>query len=126
VARSVEDPLAKALDARQSHEEIARAVAQLSPDEAAFFLHKLETALRRRKIQDTGYFAAKVAWLIGMILAMIYFGMNDGSAVWAFIVPFGVAGAILYGFGSWANRVAKRAPPGAPPAPPAAPAPPAT
>jgi peroxiredoxin len=120
VARSVEDPLvAKAFDRKQSHEDLAQAIAQLSPDEAAFFLHKLEMALRKRKIQLGGYLAAMVAWLVGMVLALIYFGMNDWSAAWAFIVPFGVVGVILYGFGTWAERVAKRPPPGAPPAPPA-------
>lgn len=123
MARSVEDPLvAKAFDRTLSQDELARAIAQLSPDEAAFFLHKLEMGLRKRKIQLSGYLAAMVAWLVGMTLALIYFGMNDWSAAWAFIVPFGAVGAILYGFGSWAERVAKRPPPGAPPAPPAPPA----
>jgi hypothetical protein len=56
-----------------------------------------------------------VAWLAGMTLALIYFGMNDAPAAWAFIVPFGIVGVILYGFGTWAERVGKRPPPGAPP-----------
>ena len=117
MARSVEDPLvAKAFDRTQSQEELARAIAQLSPDEAAFFLHRLEMALRKRKIQLGGYLVAMVSWLIGMTLALVYFGMNDWSAAWAFIVPFGAVGAILYGFGAWAERVANRPPPGAPPA----------
>jgi hypothetical protein len=113
VARSVEDPLvAKAFDRKQSHEELARTIAQLSPEEAAFFLHKLEMALRKRKIQLGGYLVAMVAWLAGMTLALIYFGMQDGSTAWAFIVPFGIVGAILYGFGTWAERVGRRPPPG--------------
>ena len=116
MARSVEDPLvAKAFDRKQSHEELARAIAQLKPEEAAFFLHKLEMALRKRKIQLSGYLVAMVAWLAGMTLALIYFGMNDGSAAWAFIVPFGIVGVILYGFGTWAERVGQRPPPGPPP-----------
>lgn len=116
MARSVEDPLvAKAFDRKQSHEELARAIAQLRPEEAAFFLHKLEMGLRKRKIQLGGYLVAMVAWLAGMTLALIYFGMNDASAAWAFIVPFGIVGAILYGFGTWAERVGQRPPPGAPP-----------
>jgi hypothetical protein len=117
VARSVEDPLvAKAFDRKQSHEELARAIAQLSPEEAAFFLHKLEMALRKRKIQLGGYLVAMVAWLAGMTLALIYLGMHDGSAAWAFIVPFGIVGAILYGFGTWAERIGRRPPPGGRPA----------
>lgn len=116
MARSVEDPLvAKAFDRKQSHDELARAIAQLSPEEAAFFLHKLEMALRKRRIQLTGYLVAMVAWLVGMMLALIYFGMNDWSSAWAFIVPFGIVGVILYGFGNWAERVGKRPPPAARP-----------
>ena len=128
VARSVEDPLvAKAFDRKQSYEELENAVAQLSPEEAAFFLHKLEMALRKRKIQLSGYLVAMVAWLAGMTLALIYFGANDAFAAWAFIVPFGIAGAILYGFGTWVQRVSKRPPPSlpatSPPSPPAKPPP---
>jgi hypothetical protein len=112
VARSVEDPLvAKAFDRTQSQDQLVKAIAQLSPDEAAFFLHRLEMAMRKRKIQLTGYLVALLAWLAGMILALIYFGMNDLSSAWAFIVPFGIVGAILYGFGTWAERVARRPPP---------------
>ncbi len=122
MARSVEDPLvAKAFDRKQSHEELARAIAQLSPEEAAFFLHRLEMALRRRKIQLGGYLVAMVAWLAGMTLALIYYGMQDGSAVWAFIAPFGFVGVILYGFGAWAERIGRRPPPGGRPGAPGAP-----
>jgi hypothetical protein len=118
VARSVEDPLvAKAFDRKQSPEELEKAVAQLSPEEAAFFLHRLEMAMRKRNIQIGGYLVAMFAWLAGMTLALIYFGMHDGSAVWAFIVPLGIVGVILYGFGTWAERVGKRPPPGGSPGP---------
>ena len=68
-----EDPLvAKAFDKTTKHEDLARAIAQLSPDEAAFFLERLERALRKRKIQLTGYLSAMVAWLVGMVLALLY------------------------------------------------------
>jgi hypothetical protein len=111
VTQSAEDPLvAKAFDARK-HEELARAVEQLSPDEAAFFLHKLEMALRKRKIQITGYLVAMVVWLVTMTVALVYAGMHDGFIGWVFLVPFGLVGAILYGFGRWAERVAKTPPP---------------
>jgi hypothetical protein len=104
-----EDPLvAKAFDRKSSQEELVHAIAQLAPEEAAFFLARLEAALRKRKIQLSGYLIAMVAWLVGMVLALMYFGMNDGSAVWAFIVPFGIVGVILYAFGTWADRVGKR------------------
>ena len=119
-----EDPLvAKAFDPKQRHADLARAVEQLTPEQAAVFLHKLEAAFRKRKIQLSGYLVAMVAWLVGMVLALAYFGMNDGSSAWAFIVPFGIVGVILYGFGTWAERVGKRPPPPLPPPPPPPPPP---
>jgi len=82
-----DDPLvAKAFDANK-HEELARAVEQL-----------------------LGYLVAMVAWLIGMVLALAYFGMTDGFVGWVFLVPFAVVGVILYLFGRWANK-AGSAPP---------------
>lgn len=114
MARSSEDPLVrKAFDARASHAEIAAAIEKLTPEEAAYFLHKLEAAFRKRKIQLSGYLVAMVAWLVGMVLALIYFGMNDLSSMWAFLVPFGIVGVILYAFGTWAERVGRAPPPGA-------------
>jgi hypothetical protein len=107
---STDDPLvAKAFDAGQ-HEELARAVEQLSPEEARFFLHKLETALRKRKIQLMGYLVAMLVWVLGMVCALAYFGMADGFVGWVFLVPFGVVGVILYVFGMWANKVGSAPP----------------
>jgi len=106
-----EDPMvAKAFDAGQ-HEELARAVEQLSPEEAQFFLHKLEMALRKRKIQLLGYLVAVGIWLVGMVFAFVYFGMHDGFVGWVFIAPFGAVGLVLYLFGLWANKVGSRPPP---------------
>jgi hypothetical protein len=100
-----DDPLvAKAFDASK-HEELARAVEQLSPDEAQFFLHKLEAALRKRKIQLMGYLVAMLVWVLGMVGALAYFGIADGFVGWAFLLPFGAVGVILYVFGIWANKV---------------------
>jgi hypothetical protein len=112
VPPSAEDPLvAQAFDAKK-HGDLARAVEQLSPEEAAFFLHKLEMAYRKRKIQLTGYLGAMAAWLVAMTLALVYAGMHTGFVYWVFVVPFGLVGAILYGFGRWAERVANTPPPG--------------
>ncbi|HEY6180468.1 MAG TPA: hypothetical protein VIX73_38765 [Kofleriaceae bacterium] len=118
MARSPEDPLvAQLFDGKREHAEIARAIEQLTPEEAAYFLHKLEAAYRKRKIQLSGYLVAMVAWLVGMTMALVYFGMNDLSSAWAFLVPFGIVGVILYAFGAWADRVG-RAPPPQRPQPP--------
>ncbi|HEU4734978.1 MAG TPA: hypothetical protein VFT22_44100 [Kofleriaceae bacterium] len=121
---SAEDPLvAKAFDAGK-HAELARAVEQLSPEEAAFFVHKLEMALRKRKIQITGYLAAMGVWLLGMVFALVYAGSHDGFIGWVFLVPFGLVGLVLYGFGRWAERVARKPVPPVPPGPPGPPEPP--
>lgn len=103
--------VAKAFDASK-HDELAAAVEQLDPDEAAFFLWKLETALRKRKIQLSGYLVAMVAWLLGMMGALVYYGMSSGFVGWVFLAPFAVVGLVLYIFGRWANRVGSAKPPG--------------
>jgi hypothetical protein len=106
-ANDAEDPLvAQAFDATK-HRDLARAIENLSPGEAAFFLQKLENALRKRKIQITGYLAAMGAWLIGTVLALAYFGSHDGFVGWVFLVPFALVGVILYAFGRWAEHVSK-------------------
>ena len=102
-----EDPLvASAFDAKK-HEDLARAIEQLSPEEAAFFLERLERALRKRKVQLTGYLVALLAWLVGMTLALAYYGTRDGFTAWVFVVPFGLVGVILYGFGTWSERISR-------------------
>ena len=100
-----EDPtVAKALGGA-SEEEFARAVKNLSPEEATFFLHKLEMAIRKRKIQITGYLVAMLVWVVGMFFALAYYGIASGFVGWVFLVPFGAVGLVLYAFGAWANRV---------------------
>jgi hypothetical protein len=110
VTESAEHPLvAKAFDAKK-HEELARAIENLTSEEAAFFLHKLENAIRKRKVQLTGYLAAMVAWLVTMVGALLYFGSHDGFVIWVFLVPFACVGAILYGFGRRAERISNAPP----------------
>ncbi|HSR98839.1 MAG TPA: hypothetical protein VLM79_17400 [Kofleriaceae bacterium] len=111
MTKPVEDPLvAQAFDAKK-HEDLARAIEKLSSEEAAFFLHKLEMALRKRKIQITGYLVAMAVWLVGMMFALAYTGMHDGFVGWVFIAPFGLVGLVLYLFGKWANSASRRPPP---------------
>ena len=104
-AKSEEDPLVAKAFRDGPNDELARAVEQLSPDEAAFFLKRLEAALRKRKIMLSGYMVAMVAWLVGMVMAIAYYGMSTGFVGWVFLVPFGIVGVILFAFGKWANRV---------------------
>ena len=56
-----EDPIVAKAFGAGTPDEFARAVEELSPDEAAFFLKKLEHALRKRKIMLSGYIVAMVA-----------------------------------------------------------------
>ena len=100
-----EDPLvAKAFD-KDKHVELARAIEKLSPEEAGYFLGKLEIAIKKRKIQITGYLVAMAVWLVGMVFALAYFGTHDGFVGWVFLAPFGLVGIVLWGFGKIANRL---------------------
>ena len=120
--KSVEDPLvAKAFDASQ-HEALAHAIQKLSSDEAQFFLGKLERALRKRKIQITGYLVAMLVWAVGMFFGLVWAGTHDGFTGWVYLMPFLLVGAVLWAFGRWADKVGGPSPPAtkptsSPPAP---------
>jgi hypothetical protein len=121
MAEPAEDPLvAKVFDKSQAHDDIAEAIGQLTPEQAAFFLWKLEGALRKRRIQVAGYLASMFVWAVGMVVAFGAYALFDGSIGYAlFFLPFFGVGLVLYAFGRWANAVASRAPPeGPPPTPP--------
>ncbi|MFN0247524.1 MAG: hypothetical protein ACKV2T_11610 [Kofleriaceae bacterium] len=106
-AKAEEDPMiAKAFDASR-HGELAQAIENLSPDEAQFFLTKLEAALKKRRLQLIGYLVAMVVWLVGTVFALAYYGLHDGFTGWVFLVPFAFVGIILFVFGRWAERVGK-------------------
>jgi len=105
VSKPVEDPLVAQAFAADKHEDLARAVEKLSPEEAAFFLTRLEAAIRKRKIQITGYLVAMLIWVAGMMFALAWYGTHDGFVGWAFVLPFGLVGVVLYAFGKWADRV---------------------
>lgn len=113
-------PVEDVFDPRK-HDELAKAVAQLSPEEAQFFLGRLEAAVTKRKIQLTGYLVSMVAWLAGMIGALVYYGTHEGFVGWVFLVPFGLVGVVLWGFGRWSEKAAEairtgeRRPPADPP-----------
>ena len=105
MAESKEDPLvAQAFDSKK-HEDLARAVENLSPEEALYFLTKLEAAIRKRKIQIVGYLVSMLVWIVGMMFALVWYGTHDGFVGWAFLLPFAAVGVILYAFGKWAAKV---------------------
>jgi peptidoglycan/LPS O-acetylase OafA/YrhL len=96
---------------KDKHQQLAEAIEKLNPEEAAYFLWKLEIALRKRKIQLVGYLVAMLAWLVGMLFALVYYGTHDGFVGWAFLLPFVVVGVILFAFGKWSDRIGKAKPP---------------
>jgi hypothetical protein len=104
---SEEDPMVAKAFGAGTQDELAKAIGELSPDEADFFLRKLEAALRKRKIQLSGYIVAMVAWVVGMVCALAYFGIASGFVGWVFLVPFAIVGVILWAFGTWAEKVAR-------------------
>lgn len=87
------------------------AIKKLSPDEARFFLWKLEMSVRKRKLQLTGYLVAIAVWLVGMVGALVIYGTSSGFVGYLFLVPFALVGLTLWGFGKAADRVSKREPP---------------
>ena len=99
------DLVTKAFDPK-NHLDLARAVEQLTPDEAAFFVDQLNRAIKKRKIQLLGYLVAVLGWFIGMTVAVIVWSTAaEGHFVgWVFVLPFLLVGAALYGFGRWGAR----------------------
>jgi len=93
-----------------SQEDLAELIGKLNPAEADFFLKKLEAALRKRKIMLSGYIVAMVAWVVGMVCALAYFGMASGFTGWVFLAPFLIVGVILWVFGTLAERAGRSVP----------------
>jgi ABC-type multidrug transport system fused ATPase/permease subunit len=96
---------------KTKHEALARAIEKLTPEEAQFFLWKLEVSLRKRKLQLVGYLVAMLVWVLGMMFALAWYGLHEGFVGWAFLLPFGLVGVILWAFGKWSNRIGKAGPP---------------
>jgi uncharacterized membrane protein len=96
---------AQALDPKKE-DDVAKAISQLTPEEAAHFVDLLERAIKRRRIQLIGYITALVVLLVGMFFALAYYGSSEeGEFVgWVFFLPFIAVGLIFYLFGRWANR----------------------
>ena len=115
MAKPAEDPLvAQAFDA-DKHLDLAKAIEKLTPDEANFFLLRLEGAIKKRKIQVAGYLVAMGVWVIAMVFGLAWFGTHDGFVGWVFLLPFALVGLILYTFGKWAEKVAALHQPPSPP-----------
>jgi peptidoglycan/LPS O-acetylase OafA/YrhL len=88
-------------------DEVAAAIAKLTPEEAQLVLAKLEATFRKRRMQATGYIIAVVAWAVAMVCALAYDGATDGFVGWAYLVPFALVGAILWIVGKWSERIGR-------------------
>jgi hypothetical protein len=91
----------------KSHDSLAKAIEKLSPEEAQYFIEKLERVFRKRRIQLTGYLVAMAVWLAGMVVALVVYGGSErGTFVgWVFLIPFAAVALVLLGFGKWADHV---------------------
>ncbi|HET9992523.1 MAG TPA: hypothetical protein VFQ65_28515 [Kofleriaceae bacterium] len=105
-----EDPMVAKAFGAGSEQDLAELIGKLDPAEADYFLKKLEAALRKRKIMLSGYIVAMVAWVVGMVCALAYFGMASGFTGWVFLVPFLIVGVILWIFGNLAERAGRAVP----------------
>jgi hypothetical protein len=105
-AAGPDEMVEKAFDPKSDHDALEQAIAKLTPEEAQYFMEKLERALRKRKIQLTGYLVAMGVWLVSMIGALIFYGSSEpGTFVgWVFLLPFAAVALVLVGFGKWAER----------------------
>jgi hypothetical protein len=98
----------RALDPK-NEDDVARAIAQLTPEQAEHFVGILERAIRRRRIQLIGYLVSLVVLLIGEFVALVVYGAADeGQFVgWVFFLPFLAVGLVLYIFGKWSASIKK-------------------
>jgi hypothetical protein len=98
LAQRLEDPAFRA--------QIEEAIQNMPPEKAAQLVAMLEESLRRRKIELFGYLGAAVVLLLGMVGALWYYGSTESGEFvgWVFLLPLGLAGAIMWGVGRWAQR----------------------
>lgn len=116
-AKDKEDEVVASAFDKDSTVDLVKLLQELPPEQAAYYVAKLEAAYKKRRLQMSGYLVALVGWLVAMLMALAYFGANDGFTGWVFLVPFGLVGLILWVFGKWADVVGKSVGP-----PPEAPA----
>jgi hypothetical protein len=104
--QSEDELVSKAFDVSKK-DEVAAAIAKLTPEEAQLVLAKLEATFRKRRMQATGYIIAVVAWAVAMVCALAYDGATEGFVGWAYLLPFAIVGVILWIVGKWSERVGR-------------------
>ncbi len=87
--------------------ELARRIAELSPEEAALFAKLIGLALRKRRWLLTGYLVALVAVLAGMMAALYLQGTygKERFIGWVFVIPPALAGLVLWAVGRHVKKM---------------------
>lgn len=103
------DPKALAQEALDPKKEadVAKAVAQLTPEQALHFLELLERQIKQRRIQLIGYLTAMFIMLVGTVIALVVIGRAEPGTFmgWVFFIPLLAVALVLLIFGRWANRI---------------------
>jgi len=90
-------------------DEFQEKLKELTPEQAAMFVHALDLAMRKRKMMLLGYVGALLALLAGIIVCLlVYADHTPGTFIgWIFLLPALFAGLILWGFGKLTKRIGK-------------------
>jgi hypothetical protein len=104
---------ARAEAGKPSDAELEKLLADLTPEQAEMFVDALELAVKKRRLMLWGYVAAAFALLAGIAAAFwIYGTREEGQFVgWAFLIPPGLAGLMLFVFGRWSRALKPSNPP---------------
>lgn len=88
--------------------ELARKLAELTPEEADMFVRALHLAMRKRRVLMAGYLATALSLVLGWLWALYIYGKTHGSGefmAWVFLVPPAMAAVILVTFGRISRRL---------------------
>jgi hypothetical protein len=85
---------------------LARAIAELTPEQAANFERLLARAAKRRLILLVGYLLSLVVLLAGALWAFYIYGTSEPGSfrAWVFLVPLAAMGLIFFAAGRLARR----------------------
>jgi hypothetical protein len=100
------DSLATAALDPKKFEDVARAIAQLTPEQAEHFAAMVRRLEKRHRIQLAGYVVSLVVLLGGLAGALLYLGSRpEGGTAWVMMLPLAGVGLVFLGFGRWARSV---------------------
>jgi hypothetical protein len=88
--------------------ELARKLAELTPEQADMFVRALHLAMRKRRVLITGYVLTALSLVLGWLWALYIYGRTRGSGefmAWVFLVPPAMASVVLVTFGRISRRL---------------------